>query len=151
MALWKTVRKIDAGQSLVEVMIALVIVTLVLITIVSAVLVALKSTQFSRHKTRGTFLAQSVIEWLRGQRQSSGWSTFTDQAGTYCMLTLDFTNPGACAAFETIDSIFVREMMLDYDNAQEVVTATVTVTWFEGDKEFSSRVEGEFYDQEYEE
>ena len=138
----------ERGQTLVEVLIAILIVTLVLTAVVISVIVANKSAQFSRHKSRSTFLAQEGIEWVRSQRQEVGWGDFSSLASLggseYCLDTLVFTNPGSCGVGEVIDGLYTRSVVLTRDIAGVEVTAAIDVAWFEGTREVSSPVAATF-------
>ena len=143
--------KRQSGQSLIESLIALVIVALVLTSLVVAVLVAIKSSQFSKHKTQATFLSQEGIEWLRAMRQGLGWGRFNSAAslsGTeYCLQNLELEElliPGECSDTAVIDNLYTRSVTLTTNLADPEVTVLVNVAWFEGEKQFSSPVTAVF-------
>lgn len=136
----------DRGQSLVEVLIALMIVALVLTTVAVAVILAIRSSRFSQNKARATFLAQEGAEWIRNQRSVLGWEAFLDQEGTWCINALDFEQLGECPDGDLIDEIYWREAEIisgapDPDLKVRTTTVIVTVFWEEGTKEFSAEVQ----------
>ncbi len=120
------------GQSLVEVLIALSVMTVVLLSVVAAVLLSLKTADRSKHRVRATFLANEGIEWLRGQRSRFGWNQFSEldalggDGTTYCLNTLpasisDLT-PANCS--DKLDNVYVRRIIL---TLQSVDTMDVVV------------------------
>ncbi|MBI2009963.1 MAG: prepilin-type N-terminal cleavage/methylation domain-containing protein [Candidatus Chisholmbacteria bacterium] len=145
----------EKGQSLVEVLIALMIVALVLTTVAVAVILAIRSSRFSQHKARATFLAQEGAEWVRNQRSVLGWDGFLDKGGvtatTYCINALTFDQLGECPQGDLIDGEYAREVTITLgapeppppDPTSKVRTTDVNVTvfWEEGAKEFSAEVE----------
>jgi len=147
----KKTRLDDKGQTLIEVLIALLIVTLVLTAVVSSVILSIKSAQYSRNKSRGVFLAQEAIEWIRVQRLELGWTDFfgygTVSGAQYCLVTLDsppFLNTGVCDQAELIDGTFSRQVTLIQDAVDPELTANVEVVWNEGNRTFDSQVSATF-------
>ena len=144
MALSAVAKRYNAGQSLIEVLIAITVVTVVLITLVSAIVMAIRGVRFSKEKIKATFLVQEGMEWARGQRSSLGWADFVDQANAsgarYCLVNLDFSLVGACNQSQLVASIFIRELVLT-NLGNNTVKVNVKVSWDEGGKVFASEVE----------
>lgn len=64
------------GQSLLEVVLALVIIGLVLTGLMRVVVYSFANMEFSRNKNFSLNLAQSKAEELRKERDSSAWDSF---------------------------------------------------------------------------
>lgn len=141
----------QGGQTLIEVLIAIVIVVLVLMSVLVAVIFAVRSTQYSKHKSQAAFLAQEAIEWVRDQRREMEWGLFwgkgNDAGGaTYCLQELNFSDQTPCNnEGDLIDDLYFRDLVLTSDVGGDQVTAAVEVTWFEGNKQFGSPVDTAFY------
>lgn len=140
-------RRSSRGQSLIEVLVAMMVVALVLTAVVSVIILSIKSAQYARHKSRAAFLAQEAVEWIRSQRLERSWGPFEDLAEggvTYCLDTLNF-KLGVCEeGTDEIDSLYLREVLMTSGGGGTTVTADVTVTWFEGSSEFTSTLTARF-------
>lgn len=68
--------KIQKGQTLIEVVAALVIVSIILAGVVRVVVVSLKNMEFSRNQNFSLNLAQTKVEELRAERDSTNWEVF---------------------------------------------------------------------------
>ncbi len=129
------------GQSLIEAVVAIAVVSLVLVGLISAVTFSLANVQFSRNKAGADKYAQEVIEWLRSERETLGWSDFYDKAQnagtTYCLNDLaSWLVAGACTPGSTISgTIFTREVFLDGNGGiKDQVSVKVTVSWQQGSR-----------------
>lgn len=132
------------GQSLIEVIVAIGIVTLVLAGLVSAVTFSLSNSQFARNKALATKYAQEGMEWLRVQRDSN-WYAFNqmspDSGSLYCMSALPATitslPPGACNTLVIDDSydIFRREVTLTGNTDDDRVNILLRVWWPQGTRD----------------
>lgn len=132
------------GQSLIEVIVAIGIVTLVLAGLVSAVTFSLSNSQFARNKALATKYAQEGMEWLRVQRDAN-WYSFNqmspDSGSLYCMSTLPATvttlPPGVCNTLVIDDTydIFRREVTLTGVVADDRVNITLRVWWPQGTRD----------------
>jgi type II secretory pathway pseudopilin PulG len=142
--------KSQSGQTLLEILISLAIVTIVLVAIVSRATESIRNTNFSRNKVLAARFAQEGVEWAREQRDRMGWTDFenlisTVEGGdvTYCVLVFSeslscrltsCSNITIAPCTGTIGStIFNREIRfihVDPDALdQDRVTAQVTVSW----------------------
>lgn len=123
------------GESLVEIIIAIGIVTLVITALISAVTVSMANVQYARNKAQATKYAQEAIEWLRSQRDDLSWTQFVSHASSggtkYCFSSLDFTLPGVCTTQLISGTIFARDVTLS-DSVVGQVQATVKVSWKQG-------------------
>lgn len=142
MALWK--RASNSGQSLVEILVAIAVVTLVLVTLVAAVVMAIRGVRFSKEKIRANFLTQEGMEWIRSQRQEKGWADFellaTGAGARYCLVDLSWDKLGSCSQSQVIDTKFTREAVLTTAGSDGVKTEVTTI-WDEGGNQFTSRGE----------
>ncbi len=141
-------RKFQAGAALLEVIVAVGIVTLVMTTIVSLVTVSLKSATLAQAKSVGTKYAQEGLESMRGLRAQLGWdsfvSTLTAKGTTIhlCMPTVPSTVAqlalipnAACTNTQYIDAkkIYQRQadILITSVSGQTNVAITVTVSWYD--------------------
>ena len=132
----------NEGQSLVEVVVGIGLVTTVLVALVSAMNRGLGNAQFTRNKSKATAYAQEALEWVRSQRDGETWQAFVAQAGTgscgskkYCLNSLgaSFPGEGACANNVVFDTIYQRNTTL-VRQSDDQVRVDVTVTWPEGNR-----------------
>ena len=133
----------NSGQSLVEMMVAVAVVSMVLVGLISAITFSLANAQFSRNKTLATKYSQEAIEWLRNERDKLGWAGtngFYNKAGdnstTYCLNSLtSWPAAGGCAGTVIANTIFTRDVFVDGNGgAQDQVSVKVTVTWPQGSR-----------------
>lgn len=136
----------ESGQTLVEVVVAAVIITLILVALVSAITFSLSNVQYARNKALATKYAQEAVEWLRSQRDA-GWYTFNgmapDTATTYCVsgfpANVSSLTSGACTScpsgcINDDYGIFQREVILTGNVADDGVNITVKVFWQQGQR-----------------
>lgn len=134
------------GAALLEVIVAVGIVTLVMTTIVSLVTVSLKSASIAQSKTLGTKYSQEGLESLRQMRNVLGWDTFlaTLQAdGTsihYCLTSVPTTGPefaalqnASCSDTQFVDAknLFQRQadIVITTNGTRTSVAVTIRTTW----------------------
>lgn len=108
----KTITK--KGQSLIEVVMALVIVSLLTAGLVRVVIVSLKNMEFSRNQNFSLNLAQAKAEELRAERDSSNWQVFWEKYHQ--------------ASFQDQEGIFTRTTSFEGedDNKMKII---VNVSW----------------------
>lgn len=134
------------GLTLVELLVAVGVVTMVLVAVASGVSLSVRNTRFSSEKSLSVRHAQETIEWLRGQRDKLGWRAFyqvldndsvSDEV-TYCLPSLSEQTSffqglinSACSGTQTIPgSNFTRSVVLGLNPPQnDEVTILVEVTW----------------------
>ncbi|MEK7166141.1 MAG: hypothetical protein AAB874_05030 [Patescibacteria group bacterium] len=126
----------STGQSLVEIIVGLGVISSVLGGLMSAITFSTSNTQFARNKTLATKYSQEAVEWLRVQRDAN-WYTFNSRASSggsvYCFNTLTW-NSGSCISTETINDdydIFRREVTLSNPTTGRVNVA-IRVYWQQG-------------------
>jgi len=135
------------GQSLVEMIVVVAIVTVSLVALVRAAVVAVRNAQFARHQSQAIDLAREAAEWLRGEREKS-FSQFASRAGSsdgnrYCFDGLNWDNSGPCSDDELVGDIFTREVVLKKES-DDLITAEVIVSWQERGKIHSRAIETYF-------
>ncbi len=151
----------NRGAALLEVIVAIGIVTLVMTTIVSLVSVSLKSASFAQSKTLGTKYSQEGMESLRQMRTVLGWDSFlaTLQAdGTtirYCLPTVPrsatefaaLTN-AACSSSQFVDAknLFQRQadITVTTNAGRTSVAITVRTTWNDSGVQKTSTINQQF-------
>ena len=131
------------GQSIVEVIVVVGLVTLVLVGLITAITFSLSNAQFAKNKTLASKYGQESIEWFRNQRDTLGWTLFytnaTDAGRNYCLQTLSWTSSACTSGSEIAGTIFTRTAVLDGNgvspgNNQDRVSIMVTVSWPQGSR-----------------
>lgn len=72
----------QSGQSLVEVLIALVVVTLLSSSLIIAIITGLKNSQFAQKQTQATKFGQDAMDRIRTIRDRDGIVNFATPSGT---------------------------------------------------------------------
>jgi hypothetical protein len=148
---------VNFGQSMFEIMFALVIASMILVGVVSLAAVSVRNAAFSKNKALANKYAQEVGEWLKTERVDMGWgdtsSGFYHQvklSPVWCMNMddLSWDNPVSDSSHcESIDStIFTRyftfvektdalqfNVLVFWDDGNghhETSTTTVLTNWF---------------------
>ncbi len=145
----------QAGQSIIEVLVAIAVVGVVLTTIASGLTYSVKNTAEARYRSVATALAQDAVEVFRRERSILGWESFyevfvgaPDQV--YCFNTLPANSAafvalseGACSAgFQQVGTEFRRQVTVDPTGS--ILTVTVVVSWYDGDNQRSVQVQQDF-------
>ncbi len=141
-------KKKQAGQTIIEIIVATGIVALVMTSIVALVSVSIKGASEAKSKAIATKYDQEVMEFFREQRSLLGWESFLavfPQSGsktTYCFATLPATTlaftqmiASPCSnAYVDPMKIFTRQadVQVNTVNGQKVVDVTAYVTWMDG-------------------
>lgn len=147
------------GQSLLEVIFALVVIALVASAIVGLSTVSVRNSIHSRNNTQAKGYAQETIEWLRKKRDVGPWKKFVGFAGSiddpksYCLTALDndftpeWTISGltACSDDDFITGTsFTRVLRLAKAGDSEKVQASVVVVWVDAQGSHQSTIVTEF-------
>lgn len=74
----KIITKLNAGNSLVELLIASMIISLVLVAVATTMMFSLKREALNRYRQTAIELASQAIEHLSFQRAVLGWEGFVD-------------------------------------------------------------------------
>jgi len=131
------------GFSIVEVLVASVIISLVLVGLHASTAQALRLVQQSTKRTQASFLMEETIEVLRSKRDA-GWASSlgTLSAGTHYFLNFDGSNWSITTTNVFVDDLFDRRFFLEnvYRDGNDDIAAsgtmdpdtkkiTVTVSW----------------------
>jgi|Napbiome12C3dose_1001474.scaffolds.fasta_scaffold00001_162 Tfp pilus assembly protein PilV len=144
-------KQTEAGQSLIEVMVAVTVGILVVSALTFATIFSLRNAGFAKASAQATKLAQEGIEKIRSirDRDQDGKVSFTaapgDQRIKFSQLwTVNFACPSNCffylnadvltggtnTNFETLTSPFKRQIKIEDDNpADQQKKVTVSVSW----------------------
>ncbi len=108
------------GQMLLEVVLALAIVTVVMVALVQLSTRSIKNSDFSRSQTEATSYANEAMEWIRTDRNTKGWGAWWNDhpCGPTC---------GDMGNGYTRDATFTPS-----DGSPQTMTISVTVTWDQG-------------------
>lgn len=144
--------KLDQGQSLFELVLAVVVVGVTLVVLVRLVGKTINNTTFSRDRTLANRHTQEAVEWLRGERDKN-WQTFLGKSSVggskYCLSSLNFNQNGTCGG-ALIDNLFTRETIItrvtDATTGRDIVNAVVTTGWNDSQGYHESRVSTTFTD-----
>lgn len=131
----------QSGQTIIEVLIATLVVGMVLTAVAATLTVSVKNTAQSRYQEVARARAQSGLELFRRERNKLGWQTFQASlvSGTYCINTLpdssmafDALSPGACGnGVAVIGTDFTRDATVTVVSNDEV-KVDVLVKWIDG-------------------
>jgi len=128
------------GTSLLEIIIAVGLVSVILISLVSLSTKSVSNSTVSKEKNQATRHTQETIEWLRLQRDTS-WSDMISHVqanSTWCMAENEWNSPGSCSGQSIPDSNFVREVTFAQPQ-DDIVEVTVITSWTEGGNAHESR------------
>lgn len=131
--------KSQHGQTLVEVVVSIFVISLILIALMSAVNFSLTNTQYAKNKAIATKYAQEAVEWLRSERDSS-WNTFYNRSSiagrTYCVKSVPSwpMTEGVCNSGDYINNTyFLRQIVLTRSGADKVLI-NVNISWSQGSR-----------------
>lgn len=137
-------RSTQTGSSLIELLIAIMVVGVVVTGVAYALTQSVKNTAESRYRELATAMAQDSIDLFRREREAQGWraftSLFTTSQQTFCFnsfpTTIDaavLTNrSGQCGpgnTFQASRTTFQREIEVYTDAPSETLTINVIMTW----------------------
>jgi type II secretory pathway pseudopilin PulG len=157
--------KKQAGQSLIEVIVATGMVGLVLTAIVAGIALGIRNSRFSKNQSLATRFSQEALEWTRLFRDEVGWQPFYNSVSgdgnpvTYCFSQIpadfesfDLLETGTCDGVKIQDPYgedteFEREVEISLDsNPPQSAVITVIVAWQEGSKIHQSQVIGQLHE-----
>lgn len=122
------------GQSLIEVLVALGIISIVVTGVATIVTQSLSNTQFSKDNEGATKFAQEGLETVRSVR-SSNYAAFATLSGRYC-LAANSQSLGATQPSCTVPNVgnFIREIRIEQTPGCNTNAAKVTaiVSWTDG-------------------
>lgn len=129
--------KMQKGQTLLEVLVALGASVFILTAITVIVVTSLSGTQFTKNQNLANQYAQEGIEVVRRIRDSGGWTIFSALNGSYCLAGGDTTLSPSCNS-PNIGGTFVRKVDIIGNSKECPVPAsngskvTSTVSWTDG-------------------
>ncbi len=124
-------RVFSQGQSLVEAIIAISVVTLLVTGLIAGTTASLKSSQRGRSRDQAVKLAEEGLEYARGLRDAS-WSTLASYSGSYCFDssgagTLVSTQTEVCSVKKTTeDTVFTRILTFTLTGERMTVVSNVS-------------------------
>lgn len=138
-------QRLNAGQSLFEVVLALGVITAIIVGVVSLTANSIRNSVYSRNKTLATRYASEATEWLRSQRDVLGFDYFKTRAqpGTHCLKNLVWTGVGNCTSGDKIagtslfrDVAFTNNLV----DQKTIIEVDIRVYWHDaqGDHEVVS-------------
>lgn len=133
----KLIKKNTTGFTLVEVLVAVVIVGLVLTAIAAAISFSVKNSSQADYRQVATRYAQDAIDIIRQKRATDGWSAFTSFMTTgndYCVAENAVKKSSNCSSADykltNNEAEFTRK--IDVVNSTTDIQLTVTVEWQDG-------------------
>ncbi len=141
---FKQILKSQDGQTILEVLLAAMIVGLVVTAAAVGLTYSIKNNAEVRYRELATALAQEPIEAFRRERDKQHWTQFhaaVTSAEVYCFgssIPSDMSgfttraNDATCDSFENAKTEFRRSVAAAKPN-DNTVELTVTVTWNVGD------------------
>jgi len=146
--------KVQKGQTLFEMVIALAVVVLVITGIVKAVTTAIKNSTFARNKSEATRYSQEALEWVKTERDKRSWSDFTSKvlSSKACIPSLSWpTQPSPCDAGldsnKIQNTIFFRNVTIQdtnnasCDSGDTACNVTMEVFWLDADTTHTSQLQ----------
>jgi len=118
----------ERGETLVEVLVALGIITVVASALVGVVVTSMGNTRFSKDQNQATQYAQEGMEIVR-QKRDDGYVAFRNIAtGTYCLDGGSTILDPDCTAANV--GSYLRKVTITQDGCDtDVANVTVTVSW----------------------
>src|SRR4030043_2346790 len=101
-------KKMEKGQSLFEIVLALAIATLIVVALVALASSAIRNSTFAKNKALATRYSQEATEWLRGERDTN-WDIFATKAltPTWCLPSLSWMS----ASVGTCDNEYISNTL----------------------------------------
>jgi len=122
------------GQSLFELIVAILITAITLVAIISLVSSSINNSTYSRDRTEASRYSLEAMEWLRSERDID-WNLLVSRGSvsgrTFCLQNLDWTISGNCTIDTIPNSKFSREIELVYDSVADPnsIEARVITYW----------------------
>lgn len=133
--------KKSAGQTIIEAVVAVAIISTIIVAVVSAVTLSLSTSTIAKNKSRANQFVQEGMEAVRSIKEIS-WADLTAQDGQ----TKGVKSVAGIWQFTEVndDSIistspgFTRSIVIE-DKGGDQVQVTVTVTWIQGANTLNSQ------------
>ncbi|KKU02965.1 MAG: hypothetical protein UX52_C0007G0004 [Candidatus Amesbacteria bacterium GW2011_GWA1_46_35] len=121
------------GQMLLEVVLALAIVTIVMVALVQLSTRSIKNSDFSRYQAEATSYASQAMEWIRADRNTKGWEEWWNNhpCGPVCDVIIG-------------NRYTVHAGFTPTPGSPQRIAILVTVTWAQGGKSFSAKQDAIF-------
>lgn len=149
------IRQAEAGQSIIEVLIATLVVGMVMVGLAAIMTMSVKNNAEGKFRNVATFQGQQAMEIFRRERVRRGWDGFTTEAlgGQYCFDTLPLTSDdlsdwltlrsGECTeGYALAGATFTRDVTIQQTPGEVVVI--IVVGWMDGNQPRSVTLEQEF-------
>lgn len=152
--------KRQSGQTIIEVLIATLVVGLVLTAIANVLTSSIRNTSESSNRSYATSYGQQALEVFRRERALLGWDQFQQLlvAGTFCLEELPADTDafgsmpqGTCSGAGTVlpGGQFRREALVTIVSPTEV-RVEIEVTWYDGPNEKNISMVQEFKEAQLE-
>ena len=137
-------KKKDAvrGSTIIELLVAVMIVGLIVVAVASATTYSIKNTGESRYRQVATTLGQQAMEHFRGRKNELGLKNYSDTltAGANCYSNIESPAPGICGTNDVIvmaGTNFKRDVSIVKGGTglranPYYITFTVSVSWVDG-------------------
>jgi len=148
-------KKAQLGFSMIEILVASLVVGLVLTAISSALIASTHNLAQARYEAAASKEAKKAMEVFVREKVLLGWTRFADAAdtaATYCLNTLPLTSAdfrvmseGTCLTetYEVAGEAFRREVGVQVVSGDEI-KVTVTVSWQDGARDREAVLEQNF-------
>jgi type II secretory pathway pseudopilin PulG len=147
----------SAGSSIIEVLVAIVVMLLVMTAVLQLSVVSMRHQRVSSARSVGTQLASEGIEWVRSLRDVSGWQTFSEHIGNSWNFCLMDTVPPA-SEFLTLSSnicigntfvvsgvTYERLIQINKKPGVDGYDVAITVSWVDGSQNYEVRQQTELW------
>lgn len=134
------IKQLNRGFTLIEILIFTAIVSVFFVVAAAVSAFSLGVMRNNENRVYATHYAEEAIEWLRNDKETTGWSTFSTRTGTWCLnstlTNLASAQNSACpvsgASAYLLGSVdygrhFNREAVLT--SVAGNISANVTVSW----------------------
>lgn len=125
-------RAYKRGFSLIEILIFISVFASVFIIILGIISYSTILMKNAEYRTFATYYADELVQWMRYQRDSLGYTELESRSGTYCFnsaaISDTWPSTGSCASY-SLDSFFMRELEFSGDDDQLAVE--VRVSWLQ--------------------
>jgi len=151
--------KNSKGSTLIELLIATMVVGLMLTAIAISLTYSIQREAMSRYKDAATSLAIEITEYLMVRRAQLGWNGFTNSSigygssGTYCFTattspTLVLSGGYGCSPVTRMGMTFVPEVAITTTPAK--MSALITISWDGGGATANTyQLTQDYYEREY--
>lgn len=124
------------GFTLIEILIFTAIVSVFFVVAAAVSAFSLAIMKNNENKVYATHYAEEAIEWLRNEKETTGWITFSSRSNvtpgtSWCLNTLGWTSGNCSGAYSlgTGGKTFLRYVTLI--NSSGNISANVVVAWID--------------------